>query len=179
MPLHLMFPINIVYQHTNYYKIYDLAKYRDVEIYIEIYENSILLGFLFYSIIFEYFSIKNIVTITFVLSSELYFILALFYYLFIHDDYIRQKIKMIGNNEYLESISSEDEVKDNVNSLYPLKDKINILELDDINNKVFPRTSAPVYRPDLNLTLTEQSLNVDPKFLTQRSSLVTEANLLN
>lgn len=171
----MIFPINIIYVNTIYYRIYDSFEFRNIEIFVELYENTLLLGFLIYSLFFNSFTVIALVTIIFVLVIQLYFIVALFYYMFIYDEYIRKKVKKVGNKEYSESLSSDRGLVEDPNSIYPLNNQINIYELDTVSDGVIPRVSAPLKRPDINLT--EADLNYD-KYDTQRITLNTDTDLI-
>jgi hypothetical protein len=92
LPSHYFFPTNHIYLHTNYYKIYDLGKYRQLEVFTELLENVIIFIYLFFA-----FSntaedskvgvgIVTILTLSFCLAIFVYYLLAEFYFTFLYKE---------------------------------------------------------------------------------------------
>lgn len=82
LPIHIAFPFNRIYLHTNYYKIYDLMKYRHVEILTEISESVLVLIFVIITMIDDIFGLISILSLSFTTPLLVYFLWAGLYFLF-------------------------------------------------------------------------------------------------
>jgi hypothetical protein len=84
LPMHFLFSKNQVYLHTNYFKIYDIQKYRQVEVLTNLFENSMVMIFLYFNFTKgeETITVVHILTLVFTLVMLIYFILAEFYFTF-------------------------------------------------------------------------------------------------
>lgn len=184
LPIHLILPVNIVYLHTNYYKIYDSAQHRQTQIFFELYENAILLGFLFTSTFFGNENLSaavialNIATFTIVLAIQTYFAAAQFYFLFVHDDYLRQKVTTVDDKEYSEASGNENQIFERETNLIMSSNessnnnlKPRLYEFDEKLDEFKPKTAFnAIKRNDLNLSSIDLEsnfhvLNTDHKLL--------------
>jgi hypothetical protein len=106
LPVHFLFPQNHIYLHSNYFKIYDIQKYRQVEILTELFENSMIIIFLYYSFtkLDDELSVIHILTLVFSIVMLFYFILAQFYFMLLHNDEIAKEV-----DEYGRSIKTREE----------------------------------------------------------------------
>jgi hypothetical protein len=102
MPIHILFPKNHLYLNTNYYKIYDLMKYRQVEIFTEILENFIIFLFiLFFSFFKGKVTTTTIVCFSFCIAMLVYFVIAEFYFSCMYEEVKEDMIrKGTTNKEY-------------------------------------------------------------------------------
>lgn len=90
LPVHFLFPINKIYKHTNYYRIYDLRERLFHNVLIEIFENLLLFGYLIYYFNNGKFHYSAVIEIIFVILNIIFFIYSLFIYCF-YDKFEIQK----------------------------------------------------------------------------------------
>lgn len=112
LPCHVFFPKNYIYLHTNYYKIYDLAKYRLVEIITQLLDNALVLVFLYFSFKAGNLGIVSILALSFCLVTIVYFILAEFFYLFLAKHKPKNEVDDYGRTTRRHKIKAKlDEMK--------------------------------------------------------------------
>jgi hypothetical protein len=106
LPVHFLFPQNHVYLHTNYFKIYDIQKYRQIEIITELFENTMIIIFLYLSLtkFVDDITVIHILSLIFSIVMLIYFILAQFYYMLFHYDEVPKEV-----DEYGRSIKTREE----------------------------------------------------------------------
>ena len=125
LPIHIIFPLNKIYIHTNYYRIYDLRERASFNINIEIIENFILL---LYSIIYftaGKFHYSAVIILIFSFLNICFFIYAkLFYCLF------NTVVKKENNNNEILTLENSKEF----NKLEDKENKVNIKYLNAIKN---------------------------------------------
>jgi len=146
IPSHCIFPENHIYLHTNYFKIYDLCKFKQIEIASEIFENFIILISLFFCFTSGNIGIIPILTLTFSFMAIAYYLTAEVYFMFyieqavevnvLRDEYGR-KIKRLINEDTRE-INKKNKKTINEWIGFERKDKINeeAENENDIDNRV-------------------------------------------
>ena len=80
LPIHFIFPVNKIYLHTNYYRIYDMKKDMMTNIVIECVECSVLFVYLIYYFAFGKFHYSAVVLIIILCFNLLFFFEAFIYY---------------------------------------------------------------------------------------------------
>lgn len=85
LPSHFLFPVNRIYLHTIYFKIYDMKKYIKVELLLEVVENIIIIGLIVIDILNGFISLTHILSFVFSFIILIYYIGATFYFLFLYN----------------------------------------------------------------------------------------------
>jgi hypothetical protein len=118
IPCHILFPKNIIYLHTNYFKIYDIVKYRQVQLLYQIVENIFILISLFETFKSGNAGIISILMLSFSIVMFVYYLSAEIFYIFITeaeesgptDDYgrrLKKKVNVEKNNLKINSFKFE------------------------------------------------------------------------
>lgn len=90
LPIHVIFPINKIYMHTNYYRIYDLRERILINSIIELIEGIAILGYLIYYFGNGKFHYSAVITIILVVFCLLFFVYTLFFYCLVDKKNIRK-----------------------------------------------------------------------------------------
>ena len=103
LPIHFIFPVNKIYLHTNYYRIYDMKKDMMTNIVIECVECSVLFVYLIYYFAFGKFHYSAVVLIIILCFNLFFFFEAFIYYKYLIVSKELQKAK----NERRDTTSSQ------------------------------------------------------------------------
>lgn len=113
LPVHFIFPVNRIYLHTNYYRIYDITKNASTNIYIELCESTVLMVYLIWYFAFGKFHYSAVVLIIINVFNLFFFIFSFLYFCFFqtkHEMDEKEKETKL-KNKIKEAINSKDEEK--------------------------------------------------------------------
>lgn len=121
LPVHFIFPVNRIYLHTNYYRIYDMIKNASTNIYIELCESTVLMIYLIWYFAFGKFHYSAVVLIIINFFNLLFFIFSFLYFCFFQTKKeTDEKVKKTNlKNKIKEAIEHKDEEK----RFFELKDQ--------------------------------------------------------
>lgn len=138
LPIHCLFPVNKIYLHTNYYRVYDVKERIDIYLGIELFENFILFFYIINSFINGKLHYSSIILFLFLVIFLVFFLYSEIYYrcvdLVIIQTQIdeKQRKKRQDPKKYNESKGYINEEKNSLNSKEK-KNEISI-ELQKNNN---------------------------------------------
>jgi hypothetical protein len=137
LPMNYFCPQGRIYMHTNYYHIYDTGRKKYFQIICELFENLVVLIFIFVSIANGDFSLYGILALTFSLTVFVYYVLALLYFLLLFrgaSPAREQERKMYENKMYVKASVNQEMVSSMKNYPHIVKSYNEVMPLPTSEN---------------------------------------------